>query len=181
MSRYTDDFLDDDFNQTAWTLEGSVGDLDIIYTGAFLDRDVTANIDYTGYTNIGAFISGYQCEYLVGGFYNGLGTGYNTDYDPSTFYTYDPTIGGDPGVIECGSPASAARIENENERWTHELRVATNWDGPLNLQGGVFFEDFEILHIGDFNYQAPIDAGFNPLTYGQGTLTMPKQRPRPSH
>ena len=163
VSRYSDDFLDDDFNQTAWTLEGSVGDLDIIYTGAFLDRDVTANIDYTGYTNIGAFISGYQCEYLVGGFYNGLGTGYNTDYDPSTFYTYDPTIGGDPGVIECGSPASAARIENENERWTHELRVATNWDGPLNLQGGVFFEDFEILHIGDFNYQAPIDAGFNPI------------------
>ena len=31
------------------------------------------------------------------------------------------------------------------------------------MQGGVFFEDFEILHIGDFNYQAPIDAGFNPI------------------
>ena len=87
VSRFSDDFLDDQFSQTAWTLEGSVGNLDLVYTGAFLDRDVTANIDYTGYTNIGAFISGYQCEYLVGGYYNGLGTGYNTDYDPSTFYT----------------------------------------------------------------------------------------------
>lgn len=163
VSRFADDFLDDEFSQTAWTLEGRLGDLDLVYTGAFLDRDVTANIDYTGYTNIGAFISGYQCEYLVGGYYNGLGTGYNTDYDPSTFYTFDPTIGGDPGVIECGTPANAARIENENTRWTHELRVATNWDGRINMQGGVFFEDFEILHVGDFNYQAPLEAGFAPI------------------
>ena len=163
VSRFSDDFLDDQFSQTAWTLEGSVGNLDLVYTGAFLDRDVTANIDYTGYTNIGAFISGYQCEYLVGGYYNGLGTGYNTDYDPSTFYTFDPTIGGDAGVIECGTPANAARIENENTRWTHELRIATNWDGRVNMQGGVFFEDFEILHVGDFNYQAPMEAGFSPI------------------
>ena len=49
-----------------------------------------------------------------------------------------------------------SRMKTSDE--THELRVVTNWDGPLNLQGGVFFEDFEILHIGDFNYQAPIDA-----------------------
>ena len=158
VSRFSDDFLNDDFNQTAWTLEGQFGDLDVVYTGAFLDRDVTANIDYTGYTNIGAFISGYQCEYLVGGFYTGLGT----DYTPDV-YTFDPTIGGDPGVIECGTPANAARIENENTRWTHELRVATNWDGRINMQGGVFFEDFEILHVGDFNYQAPLEAGFSPI------------------
>jgi outer membrane receptor protein involved in Fe transport len=31
------------------------------------------------------------------------------------------------------------------------------------MQGGVFFEDFEILHVGDFNYQAPMDAGFAPI------------------
>ena len=131
--------MNDDFNQTAWTLEGQFGDLDVVYTGAFLDRDVTANIDYTGYTNIGAFISGYQCEYLVGGFYTGLTETTNT-------YNWDPTISGNTGVVECGTPANAARIENENTRWTHEFRFATNWDGRLNMQGGVFFEDFEILH-----------------------------------
>ena len=163
VSRFSDDFLNDDFNQTAWTLEGQFGDLDVVYTGAFLDRDVTANIDYTGYTIIGAFISGYQCEYLVGVFYNGLGTFFFNDTAPTEFYTFDPTIGGDPGVIECGTPANAARIENENTRWTHELRVATNWDGRINMQGGVFFEDFEILHVGDFNYQAPLEAGFSPI------------------
>ena len=154
VNRYAPDTLDDEFNQTAWTVNGRIGDLDVIYTGAFLDREVTANIDYTGYTNIGKFISGYQCEYLVGSYYNGLSS------DTSTFYTFDPTIGGDPAVIECGSPVNAARIENENTRWTHEVRVATNFAGPLNFQAGMFYEDFEIKHVGDFNYQAPIDAGF---------------------
>ena len=60
VNRYAPDTLDDEFNQTAWTVNGRIGDLDLIYTGAFLDREVTANIDYTGYTNIGKFISGYQ-------------------------------------------------------------------------------------------------------------------------
>ena len=154
VNRYTPDSLDDEFSQTAWTVNGRLGDLDLIYTGAFLDREVAANIDYTGYTNIGKFISGYQCEYLVGSYYNGLSS------DTSTFYTFDPTIGGDPAVIECGTPANAARIENENTRWTHEARVASNFAGPFNFQAGVYYEDFEIKHIGDFNYQAPIAAGF---------------------
>ncbi|MED5582661.1 MAG: TonB-dependent receptor, partial [Pseudomonadota bacterium] len=89
-----------------------------------------------------------------GSYYNGLSS------DTSTFYTFDPTIGGDPAVIECGTPANAARIENENTRWTHEARVASNFAGPFNFQAGVYYEDFEIKHIGDFNYQAPIAAGF---------------------
>ncbi|MGI9236285.1 MAG: TonB-dependent receptor [Woeseiaceae bacterium] len=157
VSRFVQDKLDDEFSQTAWTLEGRLGALDVVYTGAYLDREVVANIDYTGYTNIGAFISGYQCEYLVGSFYNGLTT------NPTTTYTFDPTIGGDPGVIECGTPANAAHIDNENTRWTHEFRVSSDWDSPFNVQAGIFYEDFEILHIGDFNYGAPIAAEFAPI------------------
>ena len=157
VSRFTDDYLNDDFQQTAWTIEGSVGDLSVVYTGAFLDREVTANIDYTGYTNIGAFISGYQCEYLVGSYYNGVGSA------ASTTYSFDPTISGNTGVIECGTPVNAAHIENENTRWTHEIRLTTNFSGPINVQAGAFYEDSEILHVGDFNYQAPMDAGFAPI------------------
>ena len=155
VNRFAPDTLDDEFSQTSWTVTGRLGELEVVYTGAFLDREVAANIDYTGYTNIGKYISGYQCEYLVGSYYTGLTTG--------TAYTMDPTLGGDPNVIECGTPVNAARIENENERWTHEARIATNFDGPLNFQAGVFIEDFKIRHVGDFNYQAPIDAGFAPI------------------
>ena len=156
VTRFTEDSLEDEFSQTAWTIDGRIGALDVLYTGAFLDREVLANIDYTGYTNIGAFISGYQCEYLVGSFYTGLTA-------PTTAYDFDPTIGGDPNVIECGTPANAARIDNEMTRWTHEFRVSSAFDGPFQFQAGVFYEDFEIEHIGDFNYLAPANAGFAPI------------------
>jgi len=33
----------------------------------------------------------------------------------------------------------------------------------MNLQGGVFVEDFQIKHRGDFNYNAPYKAGFAPI------------------
>ena len=136
VSRFTPDKLDDAFTQTAWTLTGSIRDLDIVYTGAYLDRSVEAQLDYTGYTNIGAFISGYQCEYLVGGWYTG-------DYTMGSPYTWDPTLGGDPGVIECGTPANAVHLDNEMTRLTNEIRVNTNFDGMLNFSGGFFFEDFD--------------------------------------
>ena len=154
VSRFTPDKLDDAFTQTAWTLTGSIRDLDIVYTGAYLDRSVEAQLDYTGYTNIGAYIPGYQCEYLVGGWYTG-------DYTMGTPYTWDPTLTGDPGVIECGTPANAVHLDNEMTRLTNEIRVNTNFDGMLNFSGGFFFEDFEIKHIGDFNYLAPYQQGWN--------------------
>ena len=156
VSRFAPDKLDDSFSQTAWTLSGSMGDIDIVYTGAYLDRQVEQQLDYTGYTNIGAFISGYQCEYLVGGYYTG-------DYTAGTAYTWDPTLSGDPNVIECGDPSSASKLDNEMTRMTNELRFTTNWDGIVNLAGGVFVEDFEIKHIGDFNYNAPYKAGWAPI------------------
>jgi iron complex outermembrane receptor protein len=164
VSRFSEDSLDDEFNQTAWTVTGRLGALDIVYTGAFLDREIEANVDYTGYTNIGAFVSGYQCEYLVGSFYNGLTT------NPSTFYTFDPTIGGDPEVIECGNPAMVAHISNEMTRWTHEFRINTNFEGRVNMTGGIFLEDFEILHIGDFNYQATLDSGWAPIDISSNSV-----------
>ncbi|MDA9256947.1 TonB-dependent receptor plug domain-containing protein, partial [Pseudomonadales bacterium] len=53
VARFTEDSLEDEFNQYAWTLEGRVGALDLVYTGAFLDREVSQRLDYTGYSNIG--------------------------------------------------------------------------------------------------------------------------------
>ncbi|MEC9415642.1 MAG: TonB-dependent receptor, partial [Pseudomonadota bacterium] len=181
VSRFTPDKLDDSFSQTAWTLEGSIGDIDIVYTGAYLDRQVEQQLDYTGYTNIGAFISGYQCEYLTGSYYTGAGVGEtlavaevkDADGNVTTAavaaantvprYVQDPTLSGDPGVIECGDPSSGTMLDNEMTRLTNELRFSTNWDGIVNMAGGIFNEDFEIKHIGDFNYNAPYQEGWAPI------------------
>jgi outer membrane receptor protein involved in Fe transport len=157
VSRFTEDSNNDTFNNTAWTVNGRLGQLDLVYTGGYLDRDVEAKIDYTGYTNIGGFISGYQCEYLVGSFYNGIGS------DATTTYGFDPTIGGNPGVVECGNPANNAHITNKNKRFTQEIRVVSDFEGPLNFTLGGYYEDFKIEHIGRFNYAAPTEAGFAPF------------------
>jgi outer membrane receptor protein involved in Fe transport len=156
VSRFTEDSLEDEFSQFAWTLEGRVGALDVLYTGAYLDREVSQRLDYTGYTNIGASISGYQCEYITG-------VGYHGDTDIAPSYSFDPTISGNTGVIECGNPANNFNAENENTRMTHEVRVSTDPDNALRFTGGVFYEDSEILHIGNFNYLGPAEAGFAPI------------------
>ena len=198
VSRFTPDKMHDEFSQTAWTLSGSMGDIDLVYTGAYMDRSVDQQLDYTGYTNIGGSISGYQCEYLTGaGYYTGAGVGEtlqvgvpgdvkgeinpgkDADGNPytvaakadyvapvntvTTRYAYDPTLSGNPGVIECGTPANAVGLQNEMSRFTSELRFATNWDGIVNMQGGMFYEDYEIKHVGNFNYLAPYEAGWAPI------------------
>jgi iron complex outermembrane receptor protein len=157
VSRFTEDSLEDSFDQFAWTLEGRLGELDVIYTGAYLDREVHAKLDYTGYTNIGKFIAGYQCEYLVGSYYHGLSNGYTTGY------TWDPTMGGDSGVIECGTPANNAKIDNEQTRFTSELRISGEFNERTTFLAGVYYEDSEILHVGNFNYGAPLEKGWAPI------------------
>ena len=38
------------------TLEGSVGDLEVIYAGAYTDRATDQNIDYTDYLFVGQYV-----------------------------------------------------------------------------------------------------------------------------
>ena len=71
--RYSRDFLADTFGQTSWTLEGRLGQLDAIYAGAYLDRDIDQVYDYSEYVNVGGYIPGYLCEYNTPGYHGGGG------------------------------------------------------------------------------------------------------------
>ncbi|MBD3649630.1 MAG: TonB-dependent receptor, partial [Pseudomonadales bacterium] len=143
VERFNPDTLRDEFSQTSWTVEGRVGALELLYTGAYLKRELEQNIDYSNYANTGLYIRGYMCEYNTPWYHGGGGVGYN----------FDPTLSGDPGVIECNnSGAGFAAIENEFERITHEARIVTDQTQRLRFTGGVFFENYESLHTADFNY-----------------------------
>lgn len=63
VNRFFPDYLEDQFSQTSATIEGKLGALDIVYTGAYLDREVEQSVDYTGYNNSGAFVAYYTCRY----------------------------------------------------------------------------------------------------------------------
>ena len=136
--------LEDEFSQTSWTLEGRLAALDVIYTGAYLQRDVDHLYDYSEYVNIGGFIPGYVCEYNTPGYHGGGGVG----------YTFDPTLSGDPGVIECGIGTAYTSVLNKNERWTHEIRVNGEPTNFLSYTAGLYYQDREVGHIGDWGYPA---------------------------
>jgi iron complex outermembrane recepter protein len=50
----------DKFENTSWTLNGRIGDLRAIYTGGYLDRNVSQVQDYTNYAR-GTYADYYQC------------------------------------------------------------------------------------------------------------------------
>lgn len=57
------DWADDEFDLTTWTVNGRIANLDLIYTGSYLDRTVEGISDYSGYADSGPFIPYYICEY----------------------------------------------------------------------------------------------------------------------
>ena len=142
VTRFSPDTLEDTFGQTSWTLEGRLERLDLLYTGAYLNRTVDHIYDYSEYINVGGYIPGYICEYNTPGYHGGGGVG----------YTYDPTLSGDPGVIECTEGSSEVDIYNEGERWTHELRINAALSEKFSLTSGIFYQNREIRHAANFNY-----------------------------
>ena len=61
IQRYEDNTLEDEFVNTSWTLEGRLGALDVIYAGAFTDRESNQRIDYTDYLFAGQYVPYYIC------------------------------------------------------------------------------------------------------------------------
>jgi iron complex outermembrane recepter protein len=114
---------------TAWTLNGRIGDLRAIYTGAYLSRNVDAQQDYTNYTRTsGGFY--YTC---VGGGGSNLGN---------------------PGPATCYSPVAGWHDYFENTHQSHEIRVSTPDDWRLRGLVGAFWEDFQIKDDMNFNQKS---------------------------
>ena len=49
VSRFFEDFNDEDWYQASLTLDGEIGDMNLVYAGAYLDRNVDSEYDYSGY------------------------------------------------------------------------------------------------------------------------------------
>lgn len=65
VKRFYPDQLKDRFSETAWTVNGKLGQLELVYTGAYLDRKIDQKVDYTNYTNSGAYSAYYLCTYTT--------------------------------------------------------------------------------------------------------------------
>lgn len=122
VNRFIEEDNEDEFGLTTWTLEGRLNQLEIVYTGGYLDRQISSTIDYTGYTNGGLFSAFYTCSYF------GLPAEEQACFDPTAFY----------------------QEETETKRMTHEFRVVTDASKPWRVTAGVFYDNQEVNTIGQF-------------------------------
>ncbi len=105
----------DRFTQYALTVEGKIGNFDITYAGAYMDRPNHGTNDYTDYAD--AYDAYYES---YGGIRN---------------YQYYFDNAGNPV-----DPRQYITGGNHFKKMSHELRIATPSDKPFRVIGGAFYQ-----------------------------------------
>jgi iron complex outermembrane recepter protein len=118
----------DKYSNTALTLNGKIGDFKLIYTGAYLKRNISQQGDYTNYARAtyGIF---YQC---TGGanYYFGAGQA-PFCHEPTSYWT--------------------DKVRNTHE--SHEFRVSSSDTGRFRVIAGAYYESFKIQDNQDWDYK----------------------------
>lgn len=160
IQRYQEDRLEDSFHNTNWTLEGRIGSLEAIYTGAYTDREAEQLVDYADYIFAGQYLPYYICDGSV------------------TYPTGNPT-----GT--CQPPEMFVNSLTETQVSSHELRFSTDPDRPISATFGGFYSDLELREVNSFTYLGSRQAvafngetGFGPNFSAQGAnVKFPGQWP----
>jgi len=120
IQRYNPDFTDDKFTQASLTIEGNFDRAQLVYAGAYLDRDVDYQTDYSAYGEDTYFVPYYACDYSATG--PDLATQSNTD---------------------CTSLEEFYNEDNAYKRSSHELRLVSMGDSRFHYTIGLYYEDAE--------------------------------------
>ena len=142
IQRFERDTLDDDFNNTSWTIEGRIGALEALYTGAYTDRDAQQRVDYSDYLFIGQYLPYYICDSTV------------------TYPSGNASYGGVADVPQgtCQAPNLFVNSTTETHIFTHELRFNTPVDKRIRATVGGFYSDLQLDERNDFNYPGNVNA-----------------------
>lgn len=65
-----------------------------------------------------------------------------------------------PSYATCEAPVLGYRGEVRNSRMTHEFRVSTDPANPLSFTGGIYYDDSEVINLGEWIYEGVIQVGF---------------------
>lgn len=119
-------YYKDRFENTALTINGQVGPLKVVYSGAYMVRHMEQAADYTNYTRSS---SGY-------------------------YYTCQGGPGIASGPAKCYSPVASWYDLTRNSHISNELRVSTPDDLRIRGLVGVYQENFTILDNQNFQYRS---------------------------
>ena len=131
VQRFSPDSIEDTFGNTAWTVTALFGELEVLYTGAYTDRETDQIVDYTDYLFVGQYLPYYICDGSV------------------TYPAADPT-----GT--CQPPNLFVDSNTEVEVFTHELRFTTDQTSNFRVTAGAFFQDLELREVNDFTYPGSV-------------------------
>ena len=140
VQRYTNDQIEDEYDNMSLTLNGSIGDLEVVYAGAYTDRTSDQDVDYTDYLFVGQYLPYYICDYYV---------------------TYTSFAPGNVPTGTCGAPNLLVDSTTNTEVMTHEFRVNAPISDTVSLTAGVFFSDLELTELNLFTYPSSVDNDIN--------------------
>jgi len=145
-SEFFDTFYDEEWYQASLTVEGKIGNMDLVYAGAYLDRDRDSQYDYTGYAE--------YLEDLYGNYY-----GYDC-------YLYAADGG-------CADPSQYVDQDESWNRTSHELRLQSSQDQRLRYIVGLFYQEAE--HDFDLQWIPPDMDPAGSVIQGGHTVWQTKQ------
>ncbi len=137
IQRYHNDSLEDEFDNASVTIEGSIGDLEILYTGAYTDRKSDQIIDYTDYLFVGQYLPYYICDYYV------------------TYTTYAP---GNVPTGACPAPDMFVDSMTDSKVKTHEVRINAPLTETMSLTAGAFMSESELMEHNMFTYPGAVES-----------------------
>jgi outer membrane receptor protein involved in Fe transport len=138
----------DQFESTAWTVNGKIGPLKAVYTGGYLVRNVDQVGDYTNYAR-GVFADYYQC-------YGPPGAG---------TFVVDPSL-----KSTCFSPSATWHETERNTHQQHEFRLSTPDEWRARAIAGAFWENNVLYDQTAWLYKTmpPCTTNATPGTPGNG-------------
>ena len=116
----------DKYENTSWTVNGKIDNFKVIYTGSYMIRNISQQMDYTNYAR-SYFGPYYQC------------TGGNTGFGK--------------GAAQCYSPVGYWQDTVRNTHMSHEVRVSSPDTWRARFIVGGFYEQFKIYDNMNFNYK----------------------------
>jgi len=128
VTEFAPSYDKDKYENTAWTVNGKLGDLKLVYTGGYMNRHINQQEDYTNYSRTGGGIY-YQCTGGSGGLL-GKGT-----------------------PLTCYSPVGYWDDTVKNTHLSNEVRISTPDTWRLRAIGGIYQENFRIYDVQNFKYK----------------------------
>ena len=137
IRRYSPDNISDEYENMSLTLEGSLGELDIVYAGAYTDRESNQVVDYTDYLFVAQYLPYYICDYSV---------------------AYPASTG---AVGTCGAPDLYVDSTTNTQVESHEVRINAPINDTVSITAGAFMSDLELTELNLFTYPSAVEFGTN--------------------